>query len=327
MVFILNALGWTACSFVFLVQKSLNLLQREYDAALPPFRLQLLPSSDVVWAVSKSVRRLREDLIFGGFISAGTYDIQEIPGTHCMAFVHEASAVIAVIAGTCWKTWLEISTVLTDGWSVSISSAADFALPQRPGHRVLRVSTANARVMHDRVLYERGNARALPISREMVRALLEQQHARHMNWLAERGGYTREEICRAILRGKNPNDRDVFLLRENSVCDALAHWWKLQPNAPAIAPKPFQDWITIVHDDMCFDSLEDLFGAAIGAWDGAIETVPGRRSPREIFALLNRLRGEPLVKIYQKATPLEADFYCPRALLEEHQGVTEVFAM
>ena len=54
MVFILNVFSWIACGFVWLVQKAMAFLQRKCDEGLPPFRIQLIPSSDVAWATSKS---------------------------------------------------------------------------------------------------------------------------------------------------------------------------------------------------------------------------------------------------------------------------------
>jgi hypothetical protein len=327
MVFILNALSWVACGFVWLAQKSLSFIERKCDAGTPPFRIQLTPSSNVAWATSKKVRSLRDDLISAGFISAGTYEVQELPDTRYMVFVHEASSVIGTIVGTAGKVWLDLSSVFLDGRSLTVSSCEDVGLPRRPGDEIRRVPVPNARAMHEQVRRERAHAIPLAISTDMISALLEQQYARHANWLVERGGYTREEISRVILRGKDPSHPDVFMVRENSVRHALAYWWQLQPDAPAIEARHFHDCITIVHDDLLLESVDYLFSDATGDWEADIKKVPGPCSPREAFAMLNRLRGEPLVRICQKTTPLEADFYCHRALLKAQEAESEELSL
>jgi hypothetical protein len=327
MAFILNIFSWVVCGLLGLIQKSMVFIYRKYESGLPPFRIQLVRSADVVWSTSKEVRRLRSDLMSAGFTPAGTYDIYEMASTHYMVFCHPGSSVLGVIVGSGRKTWLDVSSVFADGGSIAVSSCEDPGLPQRPGHEVLRVSAPDARAMHEQILLSRGHKPAVPISSDTLAALLEQQYARHMNWLAERGGYTREEICRVILHGKDPNHRDVFVVREHDARVALAHWWQLQPDVPEIDAEHFHDCITIVHDDLLLDSLDYIFSDATGDWDAEIRKVPGRRTPREAFAMLNRMRGEPLVKICEKRTPLKADFYIHRALLEEQEGVAEEFSV
>ena len=88
-------------------------------------------------------------------------------------------------------------------------------------------------------------------------------------------------------------------------------------DVPRVDPEHFHDCVTIIHDEMTRDSLEEAFHEAVGDWDAEIKKVPGHVPGRQAFAMLNTMRGEPLVRVVEKTTPLEADFYVHRALLEE----------
>ena len=321
MLFILRIFSWVAVAFAATVQKCMAFLEKKCEAVLPPFRIQLDPSSDNAWTSSKEVQRLAQELAAAGFTPSGTYDIRGIAGARMMIFCHDGSDVMGSVVGLGKKVWLEVKTVLVSGRSISISTGESFDLPQRPGSEYLPPAAPNVSALHEQVLRARGSALALPLSSDMLAPLAEQEYAKHANWIAERGGYTREEICRVIVRGKKPDHPDVYFVREQLVRKALANWWILQSDVPRIEPEDFHNCVTIIHDDLLRDTPDYVFSDASGDWDAEIKKVPGHLPPREAFALLNQMRGEPLVRVVEKTTPLEADFYVHRSLLEsEEQG-------
>ena len=140
MVIILEIFIWFCMLPILAIQKGMSILRKKCDAGLPPFRIQLVPSSDTAWTASSEVRRLAQELAAAGFLPAGVYDVRGFEDARYMLFLHQASGVIGNIVGKGKKTWLDVKTVMANGQSVTTSTCEDFGLPQRPGNEVLRAA-------------------------------------------------------------------------------------------------------------------------------------------------------------------------------------------
>lgn len=293
--------------------RCLRYLDRKAQAGLPPARISLTPLADDRWIVSKDVWALAQRLEAAGFAPAGTYDVSGFEGARYGVFLHQTARVAAVITGLGKKTWLDLRTFTLEGGSFTVSSVEDPRLPQPPWGWITHVATVDVPAMLEQVVRARGEAPARLLSPKTIPDLLVREYDRHAEWLSERGGYTREELCQGFLHGKSPDHPDVFGVRELHARHALMQWWARQPDLPGMEPEEFRECVTIVHDDLLPETVEHFFAEATGDWEAELKDLPSPGSPRETFAALNATRGEPLVCIAVKDTPLEADFYVHRS--------------
>jgi hypothetical protein len=138
---------------------------------------------------------------------------------------------------------------------------------------------------------------------------------RYQAWLAERGGATREELAaRYKAIGKLPagEEGDSFLkmARSDEVERALCNWWRLQPDVPFPLEQVLESLI-IIHDEMSPDLVSNAYWCATDDFK-AKDTDFAAGMPREAFSRVISSRGAQLRRVYQKHTPLEADFYLPQ---------------
>lgn len=167
-----------------------------------------------------------------------------------------------------------------------------------------------------RLLAERPGAEVRPLTAERYSERYADLWARSMDWLAERGGFTIEELRGSRQSGSESESGDAALrnLRDAYATGCLGYWWKLQSDAP-IPYDLVKDKLLILFDDLDNEKLEELVspyheGESGGeSAESAKFTGPG--TARERFVRFNQGLKKPFRKVWEKSTPLSADFYLP----------------
>ena len=164
------------------------------------------------------------------------------------------------------------------------------------------------------MLAERGERPLRPVRIETAAEEFQADYASGLDWQAERGGYTADEIRREILAsGQKADPATVQFLRERYAAAALKNWWRAQPNPP-LPWEEAKDRLVVIHDEMDVKDIEWRYDDAAGDWETEPESLPKHiTSAREAFAFLNQNGGEIFRKIAEKSTPLAADFYLLRS--------------
>jgi hypothetical protein len=111
--------------------------------------------------------------------------------------------------------------------------------------------------------------------------------------------------------GTTLKEDELTFLRERTASAALRNWYAMQL-APPIPFEVVQDCLVIVHDELGRDTVEYLFDR----WSSGLD-VPQQKelTPRQVFATLQGNEESCIQRIWTKREPLEADYYCPKALL------------
>jgi hypothetical protein len=287
----------------------------DVETALPPdrpLRIQLKPvlnGSETSIEPAEPLQSLQE----AGFLDAGRWQAESMPDTFIHLLVHPDTNTIAEIINTTGRVHLELMREFNDGISLTLSTAKEkFSLPRPPSQPVRFVHDLPPTDLHQRLLSHRPEVPTCPVSVETAPNAVERGHAREQDWLAERSGYTYDELRAALVAsGKQVDDTFIIVMREKHADLALSHWWQLQPDPPA----PWHDVqgeILIVHDGLSRNSVEWLYRQSLGQWETDARLTPASAtSSREAFEFLNQTDNCPFVRIWQKKTPLAADFYLP----------------
>jgi hypothetical protein len=100
------------------------------------------------------------------------------------------------------------------------------------------------------------------------------------------------------------------MARSDEAERALCNWWRLQSDPPVPLEQVLES-LVIVHDEMIPDLLINAYWCATDDFKAKDADFAAGR-PREAFARVVSSRGARLRGVYQKRTPLEADFYLPQ---------------
>jgi hypothetical protein len=314
---------------VWVLRRLVSALTRASEALdatspLPPFRICLLPCPNADWTKAGPVQALAQPLRQAGFVEAGVFVVREMPGTRVWGFVQPQTAVLAAIYQLDQLVALDLVSVYGDGGSLTYSNTrvgAEFPRPPRQPAR--RLPDAAPAQLYHALLAERPKAPPAAVSPQTFVRRFEQDYARQQDWLAERGGYTIEELraC-ALTTGQTPNETALQHLRACYARQALLGWYSIQP-APPFPWEEVRDELVVVHDDLTLEDATALFNESTGDWGPSRKDIPPPiTTAREAFALLNEQAGKPLCKIWEKTTPKPADFYCDRevvAILSEQR--------
>jgi hypothetical protein len=137
---------------------------------------------------------------------------------------------------------------------------------------------------------------------------------RYSAWLAERGGANHAEVRRRLeasgqlAKAEDP-EQLIKVIRADEAEKAFCNWLREQPNIPFSLDENLETLVTI-HDDLDPGLLVNAYWCATHDYSVKEEAFAGL-SPRESFWNLVERRPGKLKRVFQKKTPLEADFYLP----------------
>jgi hypothetical protein len=292
---------------------------------LTPFRIHVLPAPDTTWTTEPAAVALSDQLRQLGFVEAGVFEIPEMPQAKIHGFVHEPTNVIARIYNVKGKFWVDLSSYYEDESSITYSTTdVGEKLPRPSTQTVIRFPEFSLAQLHHRLVQDRprGSLRSAGIE-NFVETIID-AHAAYQNWLAERGGYNIEEL-RIIDSGNEKLGADgLQMVRENVAREALINWFRTQPDRPFAAER-INDCTPIIHDDLSMEQVVDAFNRVTGDWDAGKKHIPPYvKTARAAFEFLNDNRNGGLVKIFEKTTPLCADFYIQIEDAEELESLSAI---
>lgn len=276
----------------------------------PPLRIQLKRASSDEWTRDPEHLPRIEFLRSQGFEPTGCYDIEGVGSV--AGYCHPGLGVLATVVQA--PASLDLTREYADGSATTVSDLATGQnLPRPPLLPLLRLPGAVPAELMSRLLAERSDAEVRSLTAERYTERYADLWARSMDWLAERGGYTIEELRGNPQPGLENKSEDEALrnLRDAYATGCLGYWWKLQSDAP-IPYDLVKDKLLILFDDLDNEKLEELVGPYLEGEEGEeSEKFTGPGTARERFVRFNQGLKKPFRKVWEKSTPLSADFYLP----------------
>ena len=286
---------------------------------MPPPRIQLFPLTRPELMQDESAQSLIVPLLQAGFQAAGEYQVREMPKTQIAGFVHQASSVSAMVYHYGRLTFCDLVTEYEDGTSLTYANhSVGEGFPRSPRHAVRRFPEVSPALLHQRMVVERPAGLCRRVSIETFAVRMETAYAESQNWLADRGGYTLDELKRTFQApGQTLNEEEMLFLRERVAEQALQNWWMLQTSLPTSWIEASESLI-IIHDELSLFAVVYRYSKWTGDWNTTESDIPpGVTSAREAFAALNLRCGGLFKKVWEKETPLAADFYFRQDQFEE----------
>jgi hypothetical protein len=277
---------------------------------LTPFRIHVLPAPDISWTTEPAAIALSDQLCQLGFVEVGVFEIPEMPQAKIHGFVHEPTNVIARIYNLKGKFWVDLSSYYEDGSSITYSTTdVGEKLPRPSTQTVIRLSEFSLAQLHHRLVQDRPRGSLRSVGTENFVETVIDAHAAYQDWLAERGGYNIEELRIIDSANEKLGADGLEMIRENVAREALINWFRIQPDRP-FPTERMNDCTPIIHDDLSIDQIVDAFNRVTGDWDAGKKHIPPYiKTARAAFEFLNESRNGGFVKIFEKTTPLCADFY------------------
>jgi hypothetical protein len=289
---------------------------------LTPFRILLLPAPDTSWTTEPAAVALSDQLRQLGFVEVGVFEIPEMPHAKLHGFVHEPTDVTARIYNLKGKFWADLASYYQDGSSITYSTTdVGEKLPRPSTQTVIRFPEFSLAQVHHRLVQDRPRG---PLRSACAANFVEtfvDAHAAYQDWLAQRGGYNIEELRILAPANKKVSADGLQALRQNVARGALINWFRTQPDRPFDA-EWINDCAPIIHDDLSMEQIVFVFNRVTGDWDADEKHIPSHiKSGRAAFESLNESRKGGLVKIFEKTTPLCADFYMRPEVVEQIESL------
>jgi hypothetical protein len=163
-----------------------------------PSRIHLTEDLDAAWLQGEEASRLLERLVRSGFEKGSAYTIEEMPPVRLAGLVHAKTGVCAVLyehdqAGR----WIDLAVQYEDGEELTVTNALHGEeMDHRPGATKIYRPGASL----DELVGEYKKA-ALPKPKVRIdlanfRTFFEEAYARDMDWRAQKGGVSEDEIRR-----------------------------------------------------------------------------------------------------------------------------------
>ncbi len=281
-----------------------------------PLSVELVRSSDTSWLEASAVRPAVEFLLQSGFQEAGVFAVKGRDKAFGAGFTAPQHGVHATVARNIDRAMVGFVSHFADGTAFDCSNVPVPFEPPCPDWLMKRRYTdASTADLWSRFLTERPSKPLLPATAESFAKSNLDDVAQYQAWMAERGGATRDELAAGFkAAGKLPAgaeaERFLDMARNDEVDRSLCNWWRLQSDAPHPLKQVIESLI-IVHDDLSPYWLINAYWC--GTDDFKVEDSDfARGSAREAFARVVADRGGLLHKIFEKRTPLAADFYLPK---------------
>jgi hypothetical protein len=288
---------------------------RQVRLKAKPLRIELVPSAETSWLETAPAGLVVEFLLQSGFESAGVFTIKGSEKAVVAGFAAAQHGVFATVLKGTTQPYVSLVSDFTDGSSFECSNmAVPFEMPCPEWLVRKRYTGASPQDLWSRFLAERPSKPMQAATAGSFADWCADAYFRYQVWMAERGGATRDELeTRYRALGKLPAgeeaDRFLDFARSNEIEQAMCNWWRLQSEAPYPLEQVLES-LVIVHDEL----PPDLLLNAYLCWTNDFKVQEADfvgRSPREAFARTVEKRGGLLRMVFQKRTPLQADFYLP----------------
>ncbi len=282
----------------------------------PPLRIELVSATDAAWLDSPGVQKDVQFLTESGFKSAGVFTVKGNDKVVMAGFAAPQHVAYASLAKNADHVFVSFLSHFADGSAFECCNMPVPFEPPCPGWlvRQRRLAASPPELWSQfRAARPAGEKTAVAVGRYAGDSA--EDFFRYQAWMAERGGATRDELAaRYKAIGKLPagdeGEKFLTMARSNEIEGALCNWWRLQPDAPCALDEVLESLI-VIHDEMSPDLLINAYWCATDDIK-AKETEFGSSEPREAFAQVVTRRGAQLHRVFQKRTPLMADFYLPR---------------
>lgn len=277
----------------------------------PPFRLKLKPLEEPEWLTQPEVKKRLDGLKACGFQVVGAYEMEDAFDSFTVGLVQPETNVLGAVHWIKQNACIDLVCYYGDGTTISYCdnlNGASFARPAQ--HAIVREDGAAPEALYQRLLNER-RADVLPVRADDFVPRIEKSYDESMDWQAERGGYTLEEIRAEALRGTPDGDPQVIEdIHQKFAGYALTNWLSMQPNRP----EPWDEkemGLIIVHDDLTMRQVTNLINEQVDEEAAVTEAdvANAGAKPREAFAAMNAKLGGKFVKVGEKTSPRAADFY------------------
>jgi len=166
-----------------------------------PERVSLSRRGDDAWKDPDQARRRWEPLLAHGFVDAGTFGVNEMPGVVMRLLASPADSILAVAyEHPRVGQWLELTTYYTDGHRFSATNQRATGMDSPPFVTVLRAAGVSSLKMLDLVRHKRPAGMMVPLTPADVARRFELGYADAMAWRRGTPITTREVVKVAVNR-------------------------------------------------------------------------------------------------------------------------------
>lgn len=305
--FVFYFVAWWAVKWLAKAGERLNTAQ--------PRRISLLPRDAIEWSQPERVAQMLQALEAAGFVDAGRYELKEMNGIKLQGMVHPEQRIAAVVYDHATVSMLDVGVDYDDGRSICYGNhQLGFALA-RPDHlRQQSFPGLSAAELLERLRSECPVEGRMAIPAERFAFWVEEQYARHAQWLAERGGPTLEETVQMVKAGGHTaDDETVREMHETSTEGYLKHWLHNQPDWTDKDHEwdELEGGLVVIHDGLQLETVLERFNERVPVdAELAQSDIPaGLAGAREAFAHLNQRAGYPYRVLLEKRVGLATDYY------------------
>jgi hypothetical protein len=275
--------------------------------------------ADTSWLSDEVVAIRIVALREAGFVQIGCFHSTVAPSAWRVAFIHPKGECTAFVSKTKFNTFLHIGYEFTDETEDEFtdnSADAKYFIP--PWSRYVSRPDLKAIELIQLAAQEKRST-ALKIATEAAYAKEASKNwSRVMAWRAETGGLPLEYFSERFNKSGSPEDAEkVQMMRRDEADKSLCNWLRLQPNLPFTVDDVL-DFVVIVHDDLTPSNLAAAWWCGTGDLKVREAEFSGR-TPRQVFAEINRKRGNKLRLVLEKRSGFPGDFYLPRESSDERQ--------
>jgi hypothetical protein len=205
-----------------------------------------------------------------GFVDAGRYTIDQLPGARMAALVDiERSAAAAIVDVPGNQPFIDLGCRYTDGTWMTYSTSPSTGLERPAGMPIIRFEGATAEELAEQFFAHRPPGPFDPVSPETFKANVERYFREEMTWRMSRGFMRDQDVERIV--DDNPdvaeNERGevkeftLAIMRVKAherVIDALRSHYAAQENLPPDSPDLDEDRTIFIYDGMPANILREI---------------------------------------------------------------------
>lgn len=332
MAIVLQVLGWLFIITLLLILGGILFLRRKLKqfgqtlegiAAEPlPARITLTLQPDQAW--DHAPVKEQADHFFGlGYVKGSAYRPNEMPNLEIFPLVHQEVETYGVVysLNEGGKVWSDVVQRYENGTSITVSNSQHVqGLKSMPGHPKVYLPGLHISDLHRRLLAERPEHPAEPVSHEAFKSVMEESYAREMDW-RDTAGVSAEEIAAIARNGNHEVGADQLKMVEMAVArqansrlrDRLYQEYLNRTKLSAAEWQAVESRLVFIHDRLTPEELAAIASDAYELEDDEEDpeiTFP-QGPPRQTFAAYNEsLPAHRQFRLIDQATsPIEADVY------------------
>ena len=278
----------------------------------PPFKLELTPVENPEWLKEEGVKQRLAALQANGFQIVGAYSLDGMFDAYTVGLVQPETNTLGAVHWLKSMACLDLVTHYDDGSSVTYCDKQQGSGLGRPAqHQVIRDANASAEELYQRLLAERRPEGITPATAEDFAPRFIKAYNDGTAWVAERGGYTLEEIAAEAQSGSPDAPMEAIEdTHQTFAANALVNWLSTQPDRP----EPWDEKeceIVVVHDDLTMRQVTRLLNEMEEEEDSLqeAEVAKAGATARSAFQTINERLGGRFIKVGEKTTERAANFY------------------